>query len=237
MILQLQQESKRLGPGNRKSVRVALDSIDRMESVVRELLNFARPLPMEFHPTDLNALVKESMALVGPRSGEHRVAFSRSLDSRIPPMVMDSAHIREALVNMLLNALQVLEGRTSHTPKGRITVVSRRVVLPRTLRDLRSPAGTEAEGAPAPGEREIVLQKGLACASVSVADNGTGMDRALLRRIFDPFFTTKPNGTGPGLPMVKRTVNAHGGIITVKSARGKGTVFEILLPLQPSGER
>ena len=62
------------------------------------------------------------------------------------------------------------------------------------------------------------------------------MDRALLRRIFDPFFTTKPNGTGLGLPMVKRTVNAHGGIVTVKSARGKGAIFEILLPRQPSGE-
>ena len=77
-----------------------------------------------------------------------------------------------------------------------------------------------------------MLQKGLPCASVSIADNGPGIDRALLRRIFDPFFTTKTNGTGLGLPMVKRTVNAHGGVVTVKSTRGKGTLFEILLPLR-----
>jgi signal transduction histidine kinase len=117
-------------------------------------------------------------------------------------------------------------------PKGRITVVSKRLLLTKTVRDLRSPAGVDAEEMPAGRGEEIVLQKGLACASVSIADNGPGMDRALLRRIFDPFFTTKTNGTGLGLPMVKRTVNAHGGIVTVKSIKGKGAAFEILFPLR-----
>lgn len=106
------------------------------------------------------------------------------------------------------------------------------MLLPRTLRDLHTPAGVdEGKGVPT-GGREIVLRKGEPCASVSIADNGHGMDRALLGRIFDPFFTTKTNGTGLGLPMVKRTVNGHGGIVTVKSARGKGTTFEIILPLR-----
>jgi signal transduction histidine kinase len=88
------------------------------------------------------------------------------------------------------------------------------------------------EGVPARGA-EIVLQKGLDCVSVSVGDNGPGIDRAIVRRIFDPFFTTKTSGTGLGLPMVKRTVNAHGGIVTVRSTKGKGAVVEILLPLRP----
>ena len=232
MILQLQQESKRLGSENRKSVRVALDSIYRMETVVQELLNFARPSPMEFRPTDLNTLLEESIVLVGPRSVEQRIAFSRNLDSRIPPMLLDSARVREAVVNILLNALQAVEGRPSGTPKGRITVVSKRMLLAKTVRDLRSSAGADAGETLAPGGGEIVLQKGLACASVSIADNGPGMDRALLRRIFDPFFTTKANGTGLGLPMVKRTVNAHGGIVTVKSTKGNGAAFEILIPLR-----
>ena len=147
-------------------------------------------------------------------------------------MLLDSAHVREALVNILLNALQAVEGRRSGMPKGRITVVTRRMLLTKTLRDLRTPAGVDEEGAPTGGRGEIVLRKGPACASVSIADNGQGMDRVLLRRIFDPFFTTKANGTGLGLPMVKRTVNAHGGIVSVKSARGKGTTFEIIFPLR-----
>jgi two-component system sensor histidine kinase AtoS len=211
---------------------VALDSIYRMETVVQELLNFARPSPMEFRPADLNGLLEEGIVLVGPRSVEQGVALTRDLDPRIPPILLDSAHVREAVVNILLNALQAVESRPSRTPKGRITVVSKRLLLTKTVRDLRSPAGVDAEEMPAGRGREIVLQKGLACASVSIADNGPGMDRALLRRIFDPFFTTKTNGTGLGLPMVKRTVNAHGGIVMVKSTKGKGAAFEILFPLR-----
>ena len=232
MILQLQQESKRLGSENRKSIGVALDSIHRMETVVQELLNFARPSPMEFRTTDLNGLVREGLTLVLPRFGGRRIALSRRLDPHIPPMPLDGSHIREAVVNILLNALQAVEGKHSGVRKGKITLVTKRVVLPRTLRDLHSPVDAQGgEGVPS-GGREIVLRKGLSCASVSVADNGPGMDRTVLGRIFDPFFTTKTNGTGLGLPMVKRTVNAHGGILTVKSIRGKGATFEILLPLR-----
>jgi PAS domain S-box-containing protein len=237
MILQLQQEAKRLGSENRKSVGVALDSIYRMETVVQELLNFARPSPMEFGMADLNGLVGEGLALVRPRFGQQGIALSRRLDPHIPHMPLDGAHLREAFVNILLNALQAVEGKSPALRKGKVTVVTKRILLVRTLRDLHSPVDArEAEGVPS-GGNEIVLRKGLACASVSIEDNGPGMDRGLLGRIFDPFFTTKTNGTGLGLPMVKRTVNAHGGIVTVKSARGKGATFEILLPLriEPAG--
>ena len=232
MILQLQQESKRLGSENRKSIGVALDSIYRMETVVQELLNFARPSPMEFRMSDLNGLVSESLALVRPRFGQHGIALSMRLDPRIPRMPLDGAHLREAFVNILLNALQAVEGKSSGVRKGRIRLATKRVLLLRTLRDLHSPVGVHEGDGVSTGGREIVLRKGLACASVLIEDNGPGMDRGLLGRIFDPFFTTKTNGTGLGLPMVKRTVNAHGGIVTVKSIRGKGATFEILLPLR-----
>jgi signal transduction histidine kinase len=52
-----------------------------------------------------------------------------------------------------------------------------------------------------------------------------------MKRIFDPFFTMKAGGTGLGLPMVKRTVNAHHGIIHVESTPGKGSEFIIYLPI------
>jgi signal transduction histidine kinase len=57
------------------------------------------------------------------------------------------------------------------------------------------------------------------------------MDAETRSKIFDPFFTTKTNGTGLGLPMVKRSVNAHGGILLARSSKGKGATFEIILPL------
>jgi PAS domain S-box-containing protein len=235
MILQLQQESKRLGVVNRKSLRVALDSIGRMEMVVQELLNFARPSPMVFAMGDLNTLIEEGLALFSARLKLHRISLRKSLDQRIPPMALDGVHLREGMVNIVLNAMQAIEGQPSRKGRGQLTVSSARVVLTKTLRDYYTPEMTEAsEGSPVAEGKELILRKGRECAAVRISDNGPGIDRATQRRIFDPFFTTKTNGTGLGLPMVKRTVNAHGGLITVTSSKKSGTTFEIVLPIHRS---
>ena len=65
---------------------------------------------------------------------------------------------------------------------------------------------------------------------VDVADKGTGIRPDELGRIFDPYFTTRPSGTGLGLPIAQRIVEAHGGKIAVASQQGKGTVFSVFLP-------
>jgi two-component system, NtrC family, sensor histidine kinase HydH len=65
---------------------------------------------------------------------------------------------------------------------------------------------------------------------VDVADTGTGIGKEELTRIFDPYFTTRASGTGLGLPIAQRIVEAHGGRIEVASQPGKGTVFSVLLP-------
>lgn len=68
---------------------------------------------------------------------------------------------------------------------------------------------------------------------LSVADNGCGMDDEETKVIFEPFYTTKEGGTGLGLPMVAKIVEAHGGTIVVESAKGKGSTFIVRLPLAP----
>jgi signal transduction histidine kinase len=66
---------------------------------------------------------------------------------------------------------------------------------------------------------------------ISVADSGTGIAEDDLEKIFNPFFTTKEKGTGLGLAIVHNIIEAHGGLIGVKSTMGKGSVFSITLPL------
>ena len=66
--------------------------------------------------------------------------------------------------------------------------------------------------------------------SASVGDSGGGIEEKSLEHIFDPFFTTKEGGSGLGLSIVYRIVEAHKGRIEVNSVRGKGTTFTVVLP-------
>lgn len=69
--------------------------------------------------------------------------------------------------------------------------------------------------------------------AVTIEDDGCGIDDKLLNKIFDPFFTTKASGTGLGLALSQRIINAHQGDIQVVSQPGKGTTFTLILPINP----
>jgi len=66
---------------------------------------------------------------------------------------------------------------------------------------------------------------------LTVTDTGTGMSPEEQQHIFDPYYTTKEKGVGLGLAIAHEIILAHGGTIGVQSEPGRGTTFEILLPL------
>jgi signal transduction histidine kinase len=134
-----------------------------------------------------------------------------------------------------LNAAQAFESNGQRMQGGVIRIRTKKIRLPKVLRDLSVAGDVESESSPSLA-REIVLGKGTACALIEIRDTGCGIKHDHLGRIFDPFFTTKTNGTGLGLPLVKRTVNAHGGMVIVKSRKGRGTTFSIYLPLASQPE-
>ena len=71
---------------------------------------------------------------------------------------------------------------------------------------------------------------------ISFADTGTGISDEIMPKLFSPLFTTKAQGMGFGLAICKRIIEAHGGKITVKTAKGKGTTFTVTLPIEPKPE-
>ena len=73
--------------------------------------------------------------------------------------------------------------------------------------------------------------KGSGNVAIDIRDNGSGISADDLSKIFDPYFTTKPKGTGLGLTIVQKIIEAHHGQVKVRSAIGQGTVFSITLPL------
>jgi PAS domain S-box-containing protein len=74
------------------------------------------------------------------------------------------------------------------------------------------------------------------CVKIVFADTGSGMSKDVLKRIWSPLFTTKAKGMGFGLAICKRIVEAHGGSISVESRFGKGTEFNLVLPIKPKVE-
>ncbi len=232
MIMQLQKESEHLSRSDKKSFAVALNSVGHMEGIVTELLNFARPKPMEFRVERLNTIVNESLVLAQPHINKHGIVTTKKLDAALPALLIDASHLKESFVNVLLNAAQAFEGDGQRTRKEEIRILTKKVRLSKTLHDFSIAKSVESEASPI--GKEIELRKGTECALIEISDTGCGIERSHLGRIFDPFFTTKTNGTGLGLPMVRRTVNAHGGIVLVKSMKGSGTTFSIYLPLPNS---
>ena len=94
---------------------------------------------------------------------------------------------------------------------------------------------------PSGGTVRIQIRRGelesRSCVNIAISDNGHGMDEAVLERGLHPFFTTRPSGTGLGLPIVQRIVEAHGGRLELESKPGVGTTARVLIPFgQPEPE-
>ena len=85
------------------------------------------------------------------------------------------------------------------------------------------------------GEVSIKTSSQQQTVAVSVSDTGSGIAPEHINRIFDPFFTTKPvgEGTGLGLSISHGIIVRHGGSVSVESAAGRGTTFNVVLPVRP----
>jgi len=78
--------------------------------------------------------------------------------------------------------------------------------------------------------------RGESAARIEIRDRGHGMDAQVLERALDPFFTTRPSGTGLGLPIVQRIIEAHGGELMLDSSEGEGTRVVLVVPVHAAPE-
>ena len=193
------------------AMREAVADIDgeviRLNRVVNEVLDFARPIRFDLAPTDLNALCRESAA--ASRAATAGPAVHLDLDAKVPWVTVDPERLRIALVNMLVNARHAVEARGPDAAAGPVPQAA------------PADPALVALSTRARGDRATIL----------VADQGAGIDPADLPRVFDPYFTTKRGGTGLGLAIAKNIVEGLGGSIAVTSAPGRGTEIRIDLPI------
>lgn len=223
MILQLQLEAN-TDPRDRDSLRVAIDSILNMETILNNLLKFARPTPLQLVDARINDIIEDALIFLEPRIRKKQIIIEKQMDVHLPLLRLDAVHLKEAFINIILNAIQAL-----NTGK-RICLKVQKQVLPKRIEDFGY--DEQKHNRPDPELYRIVLEAGENVVFIEICDNGPGIPAGNLEKIFDPFFTTKLDGTGLGLAMTKRVINQHNGIIKVSSIPGEGTTFFIYLPME-----
>ena len=177
--------------------------VTRLNRIVGDVLDFARPVTLACAPTDLNALCREAAAAA--MTGDGAPAWKLSLDPGLPPVVTDGDRLRTVLLNILSNAREAVQ-----TAAG-------------------GPAAPEANGGPPDVElRTESLADGRA--AIEVQDRGVGIEPGDLPHVFEPYFTTKRTGTGLGLAIAKNIVEALGGTLTAASVTPAGARLRIELP-------
>jgi two-component system sensor histidine kinase HydH len=176
---------------NRKKLGIVIQESTRLESMVKEMLDFGKPLELRFSEASLNEIALDCMEVSKPVAKEAGVELESHFDSSLPALSLDASRMKQAILNLMTNAIQA-------SPVGeKITV--------RTTH-----------------ENHGVL--------LSVSDCGCGIEEKDHEGMFQPFFSTKKGGTGLGLPIVKKIVDAHGGDVSFHPNPRKGVTFTVLLP-------
>ena len=187
--------------------------VDRVNRIVRQFLELARPPALELTDTDLEALLAGTVHVVESEARQRGVRLELDF-ADLGWASVDTEQLKQAVLNLVMNAVDAVAGDGAHAP----ATLSRTVAEP----DASQVAAGVVRLAGRRDDHEILI---------AVEDGGPGIAATQRERIFDLYHTTKPAGTGLGLGLVQRIVAEHGGRIDVDSEVGRGSTFTIHLPL------
>lgn len=189
----------------KENLKSALESAEQARDIVRQILEFSRKQVPNRVNLYVSHILKEELKLIRasiPSTIEIEVDIAPSLS----PIYANSTQIQQVLMNICNNAAHAM----------RINGGVLRI-------EVKEVEYTESRFTLQPGKYQVI----------TISDTGHGMPPDVVERIFEPYFTTKltHEGTGMGLAVVHRIIKNHGGDIQVISKVGKGTTFEIFLPI------
>jgi signal transduction histidine kinase len=187
--------------------------IDNSQSIITDLLDFARTRPPQKASVAVGDLVNQSL---GKCPVPENVTVTVELPESIPRIRIDPLQMGQVLLNLFTNAVQAMP------QGGALNIVARRCAsdVGAGLVPAHDPKG-QPQGLPLQDFVEI-----------SVADTGEGISPENMKKLFQPLFTTKAKGIGLGLVVCGNLTEANGGRIEVASRAGEGTTFSIVLPVE-----
>jgi len=191
--------------------RDVMDAGERVAELTRRMLAYAGKATFRVEPADIDQLIHDACESVGPSIPETIRLEVRS-GPALPPVRTDSVHMRQTIVDLVLNAVEAIGADSS----GRISIRTEVVDIGKEC------IRTAGFGPAAMAGKYVALE---------VRDTGCGMDEVTRNHIFDPFFTTKFIGRGLGLAAVHGFVRSTGGGVQVDTQPGRGSAFRVLLPV------
>jgi PAS domain S-box-containing protein len=222
---QVLQERLSEDEANRKMADLILREAQRLDRIVTSLLKFAHPGPPRMRETRIEEVVRAALDIEQATREKAGVRCEMRVSGKIPAIHTDPEQIQQVLVNLARNAIQAM-------PDGGVLGVEVEVVR-RPLHMRRGPGRRSTDRGVRPPEDPLAR-----FVRIRISDTGKGIPEDVLPRIFDPFFTTRSGGTGLGLSVSQSIIQEHGGSISVQSGPGKGTIFEVDLPVERRhGER
>jgi len=151
--------------------------------------------------------------------------------ANLPPFRLEAANLNEIVQGMLVFARPQVEQRSANvTHRLEEGLPSVRVDRRQLKFAIMNVLTNALEAIPDGGRLRVRTESSNGRVDLLIADTGPGIERPDIARIFDPFFTTKQCGTGLGLSLARRIVEAHGGVISCRSVPRVGTTFRISLP-------
>ena len=223
------------GQGDPELLESIRSEAQRIDGIVRGLLDFARPQPDEITPVRVDEVVAGVRELLENQGRLGQIEHSWTLDETCPPVLMDPRHLEQVLVNLLLNASDAV--KDVDEPKIEVAVWSEEGPAANPLRR----RGDDPPGVNYMHRRRVArafavealgtLESAHRVVVVAVSDNGPGLPSVDETHVFDPFFTTKEpgKGTGLGLFISARLVSGMGGRIDLENTPD-GARFEVRLP-------
>lgn len=191
-------------------LRIANDELERLTTTAKRMLDFYRPVARDRQTTDLNGLILRVLSLMENQLRIRNIEVIQDFADDLPPALVVPGQIQQVLLNLILNAMEAMQGGGTLTIETKIQRVKKKG---RKLRDAK-------EEVDQPQFIEIYIR-----------DSGKGILDEDRERIFEPFESTKENGLGLGLSVSYGIVQAHGGNLSLIDQEQPGACFQITIPV------
>jgi signal transduction histidine kinase len=192
--LEEHDQSKKLANG-------LLDEVDRLNSIVENLLTLAKPTESKPQELDVGQEIEHHLHFVEAQAKKQNVRIQSEIEKDLPKLFCDPAEFRQVLLNLVMNGMEAM-------PEGGLILI-------------KASQRPFSESAAATERKKILIE---------IQDQGPGIPPNLSEKVFEPFFTTKRGGTGLGLTICNNIIRRYSGEIWMEEGDGGGTVVKVTLP-------